>query len=630
MLLLILIVIGNYKGGNSEQLYKVYVNSSYGTTETSCWTEGLEIPCEYLELTLNEAKQLNDNNNESAIPGRQVGSLHQKLDSVENDNTECPTWMHYSNNTAQCVCGTSHYDMVKCNATINETYIIDCHLMSFDYKLQRVIAGLSFYGCIDSREIYHLVPANRSQINEVMCNPFFRDGRLCGACKKGYSPLVYSYQLHCKQCSEAESKYNWAKYLAVAFIPLTVFYVLVVLLKFNANSPPLHGFVFFAQSITIPPNTRIFISEWQFDSTMIFLAKLLATLYGIWNLDFFRTLYPDICLRVTTLQTISLDYLIAFYPLILIIITYVAIRLHSQGCRIIVCMWDLIKRCFIKFQNKENIKTSMIDVFATFLLLSYYKTLSVNFDLLAFTIPIDSSGKKVGRYLYYDASYEHFGPDHLPYGILALLLLTIFNFLPFLLLLFYPMKWFQRCLNRFRLSHLALHTFVDSFTGCYKDGTEQGTRDCRYFAALFLFLRMLLYIAYHVTPTVYFYGWSGLIFTGFTILLIVTQPYKTMYKKYNTVTTVIFGILTMIILAIMNLNIASTKAHQAVKCSAVTIAILIALPLLYVIGLAIEWIRKWNIFMKLLSRNRMWQKSLSESSLLGVIENQIQTYNSLS
>ena len=62
-------------------------------------------------------------------------------------------------------------------------------------------------------------------------------------------------------------------------------------------------------------------------------------------------------------------------------------------------------------------KTSMIDVFAMFLILSYHKILSVNFDLLAFTAPIDSSGTSVGRFLYYDASYEYFGPDHLPYGI---------------------------------------------------------------------------------------------------------------------------------------------------------------------------------------------------------------------
>ena len=260
MLLLILIVIASYKGGNSEQLYTVYVNSSNGTTETSCWTEGLEILCEYLKFTLKQAKQLNNDISESVTQAKQVGSLHQQLNSVEIDTRECPTWMHHSNDTDQCVCGAGFHDMVKCNTTFNETYILDCYLMTFDHNLQRVIAGLSFYGCV-GKENYLLVPANRSQINEVMCSPFFRDGRLCGACKKGYSPLVYSYQLYCKQCSEAESKYNWAKFITVAFIPLSVFYIFVILLKFNANSPHLQGFVLIAQFVSIPANARIFVSE---------------------------------------------------------------------------------------------------------------------------------------------------------------------------------------------------------------------------------------------------------------------------------------------------------------------------------------------------------------------------------
>ena len=111
----------------------------------------------------------------------------------------------------------------------------------------------------------------------------------------------------------------------------------------------------------------------------------------------------------------------------------------------------------------------MIDVFATFLMLLYHKILSVNFDLLAFTSPIDSSGKAVGKFLYYDASYEYFSPDHLPYGILAIISFILINLLPFLLLLLYPMKWFQTFLNSVIL------LYMDSSAGYYKDGTEPGT-----------------------------------------------------------------------------------------------------------------------------------------------------------
>ena len=163
----------------------------------------------------------------------------------------------------------------------------------------------------------------------------------------------------------------------------------------------------------------------------------------------------------------------------LILLTYFASKLHSQGFRIVIWAWKPFQLCLMKIRKKWDIYTPMIDIFATFLLLSYHKLLSINFDLLAFITPMNSTGNVVGTYLYYDASYEYFGRDHLPYGLVAVFVFVCFNLLPILLLLLYPMKWFQRCLNLFKLSHFALHTFVDSFAGCYKDGTEPGTRDCR-------------------------------------------------------------------------------------------------------------------------------------------------------
>ena len=623
ILLIVLVAVTSYHAGNSQQQYSfVHANSS---NHVSCWMDGVQLPCQVVLQALKEVQTQVTNSVRNFNH-----DYYQTLDS-QADDTECPTWMHYSNKTSSCVCGADHHGVVKCNATLNETYIIDCHQMTFDEKFQRVIAGLSFYGCLNQANpysIYHRVPANKSQINEVMCSPFHRDGRLCGACRDGYSPLVYSYQLNCKQCSDTESKYNWAIFIAVAFIPLTLFYAFVVLFKFNANSPPLNAFVFFAQFTANPANIRIMCSGWKFGSLVTFLTKLLATLYGIWNLDYFRTVYPDICLRLTTLQALTLDYIIAFYPLVLIMITSIAIKLHSRECRMVVWMWKPIKRCLLKIINTDDIKTSMIDVFATFLMLSYHKILSVNFDLLAFTSPIDSSGKSVGKFLYYDASYEYFGPDHLPYGILAIFSFTFINFLPFLLLLFYPMNWFQKCLNCFKLSHLALHTFVDSFAGCYKDGTEPGTRDCRYFAALFLFLRILLYVMYQLTLDVSFYGWSGVLITLLIILCVMVQPYKSMYKAYNTVTVVIFGVLVMATVVIVNVNIAFIKVHQSVNTSAAVAGVLLALPQFYAIAIGFKWIYQQRIFKQLqilFKIRRSVNRSLSESSLLIASDNRAKT-----
>ena len=114
------------------------------------------------------------------------------------------------------------------------------------------------------------------------------------------------------------------------------------------------------------------------------------------------------------------------------------------------------------------------------------KFLSVSFDLLTPTEVHNINGSLLGLFLYYDASIAYFGTEHLPYAVLALLLLLIFVIFPIVLLLLYPMRCFQQCLGRCGLSFYALCIFMDAFQGGYKDGTN-GTRDCRYFEALYLF-----------------------------------------------------------------------------------------------------------------------------------------------
>ena len=37
------------------------------------------------------------------------------------------------------------------------------------------------------------------------------------------------------------------------------------------------------------------------------LARIVASLFGIWNLDFFRSIQLNICLKTDTLSTLALD-----------------------------------------------------------------------------------------------------------------------------------------------------------------------------------------------------------------------------------------------------------------------------------------------------------------------------------
>ena len=509
--------------------------------------------------------------------------LNLETNSDRDKYRECPTWMYSTNESEKCICGVDNHHTVKCDQSIEKVYVLDSYRMTYDEEHQEILVGASLYGVgtkNDSYNIYHEIPMNKSQLNEAMCGQFHRKGRLCGECKEGYSPLAYSYNMRCIKCSEEESRRNLFRFLSVVLIPLTVFYVIVILFKFNANSPIIHGFIFYAQVVSAPFMIRVLLLH-SYSSIGI---QFFATLYGIWNLDFFRTLYPDMCLKLTTLQVIALDYIIAFYPLLLMLFTTIAFKLYSRHFRIMRLLLCPFGKCF----KEEWNRASMIDVFATFLLLSYGRIMSVSTNLLVFTSVVNSKGAFKGLYLYYDSSYKFFGRDHLPYGVLALFTLTSFNIFPLLLFTFYPMRCFQKCLNCFKLSHIALHTFVDTFAGCYKDGTEPGTRDCRYFAGFYLFIRLIGYIVYEATVTDFFYGICGMIAIGILLLYVIFQPYKPKYAIYNKVTIAMVAMISISSFSVASVTIANKKMHQAATFSIVLFGCTVCLPQIYLIIIIIK------------------------------------------
>ena len=76
---------------------------------------------------------------------------------------------------------------------------------------------------------------------------------------------------------------------------------------------------------------------------------------------------------------------------------------------------------------------------------------------------------------------------------IASFVLVAFVGIPTVLLILYPIKLFRRCVScscGSRRWH-ALHIFIESFQGPYKDGTD-GTHDFRTFSAAFLILRIMI------------------------------------------------------------------------------------------------------------------------------------------
>ena len=277
-------------------------------------------------------------------------------------------------------CGHIPYNILQCSSQGNIS-VLACYCITFSEsgKESQAEIGSCMYDCFKthfSDSVYHnILPENT---NEVTCKKeFSRNGTLCGKCKDGYCPLVYSFNMTCVKCPQGRA--NWWKFMLSAFLPLTLFYFIVVFFKINTTSSHLHGFVYYSQAISMPVMTRIILIGLRHRPNYLMFVKYFGSLYGIWNLDFFRTFDFGICLGTDTLQTLSLDIAVAIYPLLLMVLSYVLIDLYDRNFRLLVILW---KPFLSLFRRNWEIRTSVIDAYATFFLLSNVKFLSASFDLL--------------------------------------------------------------------------------------------------------------------------------------------------------------------------------------------------------------------------------------------------------
>ena len=355
-------------------------------------------------------------------------------------------WQYCDNGTCQCGDVPSNY-ILQCEVGKNLT-VLSYYCATVDQSSCMTEVGMClFWGEIDkSADQYIPLPNTLHDLHGFLCDEDLnRTGTLCGKCKDGHYPLVYSFDMNCVECPNGKS--NWWKFLLAAFLPLTIFYFVVVLFKINVTSSHLQGFVYFCQGIAMPVLARVYVIYLAKRQNFQQAGRCIGSLFSIWNLDFLRFFKLEICLGTNTLQTLSLDLAVGIYPLLLMTLTYLLIKLYDSNFKPLVIIWKPFKGVLGIFKRNWEIKTSLIDAFATFFLLSNMKFLSASFDLLApvSVYQLNSTGHLTHSWrLYYNASVPYFGETHLPYAILAITVLTLFVLLPTLLLIIYPFHWFQK------------------------------------------------------------------------------------------------------------------------------------------------------------------------------------------
>ena len=497
----------------------------------------------------------------------------------------CPPWTYRQNATSPCQCGSAVAGIIQCNVTSGILTLQMCTCITYNPKTNSSIAGHCIYSCITNviQPVYQL-RMRRENFTDLTCSVWRRDGPLCSKCIQGHGFPLYTYDLKCVQCTGFHIK-ELFEFFAKSLIPPTILCIVATVFHLNVLQPPWSVFVLVAQLISSPPVLQAVLNSAIFSHSP---SVFIATVYSPWNLDFFKALYQPKCIspHINNLQTFFIEGVLGLYPLVLVAVLYTFRTLHDHGCRIIIQIWKPFHYLLSRFRNKINLKTSLVDTFATLLLLSYVKTGYATFYVLAPTRMWSPDGSYV-LVVYSDPSLTYLGSSHAGYAIVTFLLSFTVLVVPVIILFLYPCLWFQRCLNHLHLRSLALHTFVDAFQGCYKDGTN-GTRDCRYFAALQLVLRLLFPLAFSLTKEGIISGFLS--FTALVIYLtifVIVQPYKdTVYNKTDIplLMVLFFGFFGVYFSVLVNIS-------HSIKVKWVFCSSLIFVPLLYFIIWSVVYIK---------------------------------------
>ena len=504
-----------------------------------------------------------------------------------------------STGNGTCVCPKGDYNgYINCDPLLYTINIKKASWLGKVPNYEEHLLGLSPYVTSSSGSSYISLPQDPNNLSDALCGKMDRRGVLCGECIDEYGVAVNSYDYKCVNCPDTHVHYNWLFYILTEFLPVTLFFAIVFIFSMTVTTGPLNSYIIFAQLITscvdIDADGMIPLESVS-QSMGVSYAKMQLVYYlpyDIWNLNFFRSSFPNFCLspNLNTVDIHALRYITAVYPLILLATLVVILFMYNKGFKCVVHAIRPLHKCLARFRQLTNLHQSVMGGIAIVILISYTKFAYVSLLLLSPTPLYYSNGSIATHVLYPDGNIE-WGKTHTNklYIVIASCMLSTFVLLP-PLILFYPTL--LRIIER--LSFWKLHlgrlypnpkfqAFLDEFHGCYKDGSNGGI-DCRWFASFYFCLRIALYTVYSLAATWYVqYIIQTMLFLGSALLVALFQPYKHFW--INQVDISMFLLLAAInALSQYNLLTLQVGANGRMeRWPYITQYVLILLPLVYCI-----------------------------------------------
>ena len=167
----------------------------------------------------------------------------------------CPVWTIYNSSSGECKCGDDLGGVVHCDSESYSISLLQSYCMSYNAHYNNTVVGRcnimymnKYYGSYNTLDVV----ADTLQVNIAFCRHYRREGQLCGRCIKGSAPPVYSYSMKCVECSESAFKSNLLKYVAVAFLPITAFYLGAIVFKLSVTSGSMVAYVLVCQLVSVP------------------------------------------------------------------------------------------------------------------------------------------------------------------------------------------------------------------------------------------------------------------------------------------------------------------------------------------------------------------------------------------
>ena len=281
-----------------------------------------------------------------------------------------------------------------------------------------------------------VVKGNDTEVNLCRENA---EGFLCSQCSEGF---YHNKGFECVPCDNLAR--DWSLYLLSQLVSMTVMFFILYITNFSIVAGGMNAAIFFAQMVTTTMDLRgngfiPIANVTDGDSELAFgLTAVYQFIYGPWNLDFFTPFVNEVCLfhKESYLYYFIVEYLLAFYPLILVsIVTFIYfIRSHlCQQCK--DCLRS-IGQCF-----STKWKQSSRNILASFLVLSYTKFGLISINAAAPNKIYDVWGKELQVVSYFDATVKLYSPDYLAVFVIAVCAFSFLGILPiFLILLRYEIN----------------------------------------------------------------------------------------------------------------------------------------------------------------------------------------------